>query len=135
MVDNQQTLRQRKHLAVRIVLSVLILFILFLACYQPSSLDGIYYDPAIACDHGFWMFKDGKIFAGCEAEETNFCGTYFKSANQWLSGNNPTNQMIIKPSLFGIEMTGQSWKGGRKFILRDCFSWCYDCKEWIENHL
>ncbi len=80
------------------------------------------------------MFKDGKIFVGCESEETNFCSTYFKSENQWLSGNNPTNQMIIKPSLFGIKVTGPGGKGGSKFFLRDRFSWSYDCKEWIEKH-
>jgi hypothetical protein len=134
MLDGEQTFWQRKRLVIRIALSFVILFIVFAVYYQPSSPDGIYYDPDLACGHGCWIFKDGKIFVRCDDEVPQASGIYSKSGKNWISANNPTNFVIFKPSLFGLNVVGSQYQHGQTFWPRNCFSWVVDCKEWIQKH-
>jgi hypothetical protein len=134
MLDGEQTFWQRKRMAFRIVLFLVILLFVFLTCYQPSTPDGVYYDPDLACGHGCWIFKDGQIYTECEDHVPQAAGKYFKLGNQWVNNSNPTNEIVIKPFLLGIKLESPTLKNGHEFFVRDSFSWVFDCKEWVKKH-
>jgi hypothetical protein len=110
-------------------LSVLLFF------YRPSSPDGVYFDENMACEHGCWIFEKGDVSAQCDKGTPEKAGEYRKSGSQWFWGNNPTNRVTIKASIFGIQVTGSQFQSGQVFWPRDYFSWIINCKDWIKLHL
>ena len=113
---------QRKKFIVGVFLSVALLLVTFLFFYEPSSPEGIYFDKNIACRHGCWIFKGGNVSVQCDEGSPQNAGLYHKSGNQWLWGNNPTNVVLITPSLFGLKVIGAQFQGNHQFWPRDCFS-------------
>jgi hypothetical protein len=121
---------QRPILAALIFLTLLVGFVLL---YEPSTPDGIYYWPGLACGHGVWIFKDGTIYDQCIGESNpQKITTYIKSGNQWISKVADTTR--IKPSVFGITLYGSSFKNGHEFYFRDQYSWIIDCQDWLQSH-
>jgi len=135
MFSNLQNNLRRRGRGIGSVASAVLLLILYLFFYEPSTPDGIYYDPYIACEHGCWIFKDGEISIQCDKHPPKKAGTYHKIQNKWVSGDDPTNSAVIKPSLFGVNVIGSQFQKGHVFWLRDCFSWIFDFIDWIQLHV
>jgi hypothetical protein len=135
MLGDLQNYLRRKRLGIGITFSVFLLLFAFLFFYEPSTPDGVYYDENIACGHGCWIFKNGKVFVECEDHSPDGAGTYSKTENQWVWGNNATNATVIKPSLFGVKVICSQFQNGKQFWPRDCFSWVIDCRDWVGSHL
>jgi hypothetical protein len=119
----------RKKPKIMVVLALFLLALLFVVFYEPSSPDGVYYWPDLACSHGVWIFKNGKIYGQCIGENApSKIGSYIKSGNKWISESR--DNISMKPSMFGITLYGSSFKNGHQFFFRDQFSWVVDCKDW-----
>jgi hypothetical protein len=123
MFNRPNNFPRRKRRGILIASSVVALLTALLFIYEPSSPDGVYYDQYIACGHGCWIFKDGKISIQCDEEPPKNSGAYYKSGNQWAWGNNPTNMIFIKPSLFGVKVICKQFQRGQQFWPRDSLSW------------
>jgi hypothetical protein len=124
-------LRRRKQ-TIAIASSVIVLLVGFLYFYEPSSPEGIYYDPDLACGYGVWIFKDGKVFVQCDGETPRESGLYVKSGNRWTSVEK--NGAVFKPSILGIKVYDPFLHNGQSFWFRSKFSWIVDCKEWFQKH-
>jgi hypothetical protein len=138
MFDGQKSFWRRNNSSIWIAFSVIIFLALCVCFYEPSSPDGVYYDQYIACEHGCWIFKEGTIYIQCDKDPPKKTGTYYKSGNQWVWGNNPTNMLIIKPSLIGVKVICKQFETGQAFWPRDSLSWVIyvvDLKDSILSHL
>src|ERR1700688_617212 len=103
MVGGLKNHSRRKKLG--IISVAIVLGVLVVAFYQPSSPDGVYYDPYLACGHGCWKLKEGKIFTECDEEAYKFAGNFLKVNGEWIiQGKSGEVDAILKPSLFGLKV-------------------------------
>jgi hypothetical protein len=112
---------RKKRKVITIISLVIVLLIGFLYFYEPATPDGVYFDGKNARLPWFYILKEGKVSIKCNDEIIEEGGAYYKLANKWIWGNYPTNTAVIKPSLFGIKLTGSQFPNGQAFLLRDCF--------------
>jgi hypothetical protein len=133
MLGGRKGFWRSKRRGILIASSVIVLLTAFLLFYEPSSPDGTYYWPELACGHGVCIFKDGKIYTQCPDEKVpEEVGAYIKSGNKWLSfpqNGNGQNGIFIKPTVLGIKMYGLSSNKSFNFYFRDQFSWVIYCEE------
>ncbi len=118
---------KRSAIAVGFLLSASL--VLFFTFYQPSTPDGIYYDSGLACTHGCWILKGGKIYVQCDNEAPRASGSYAKSGQAWVSETDPKSPIIFQPGLLGLKVVGTRFQHGRAFWPRDSFSWFYGAKK------
>ena len=104
-------------------------------CYEPASPDGVYYDDCIACGQGCWILKKHEVSIQCDGEKIQMVSTYYQSGNRWFMGNTPTNQCLLKPSLWGLQVIGPTFTRGQVFWPRDGFAWTVHLNEWLPSHL
>jgi hypothetical protein len=138
MLDGQKSFWRRNNSGIWIAFSVIIFLALCVCFYEPASPDGIYYDQNIGGEHGCWIFKDGTIYITCDVHPPEKTGVYYKNGNQWVSGTNPANMFIIKPSLFGVKVICKQFQKGQEFWPRNSLSWVIyvvDLKDSILSHL
>jgi hypothetical protein len=130
-----QNYLSRKRPAIAIVSLITFLLAGFLYRYEPSSPAGVYYDPDIACGHGCWIFKDGKVYIQCDEEPPEYSYVYLKLNGQWvLQGINGESRGILKASLFGLKLISPQIQHGETYWARDGLSWVIVCKKWIGSH-
>jgi hypothetical protein len=127
---------RRKRRIIWIAFSILLLLLAVLFFYEPSTPEGIYYDPNVASEYAYWIFgKDGKVFL--QTERTyEYAGVITKVGNEWVGneGTNGVGREVFKPKLLGLVVYNSQLEGGHVFWFRKRFAWIIDCKEWLQQH-
>jgi len=134
MLAGKKVFWRRKTARFLLAIFALSLVALMCWCYEPASPDGVYYDADIACGQGCWILKNHEVFIQCDGEKPQLISTYYQAGNRWLMGNNPTNQILLKPSLWGLQVIGPAFTRGQVFWPRDRFAWTVNLKEWLQSH-
>ena len=142
MLGSQTNFWRRKNSGIWISLSAMILALLCVCLYEPSSPDGVYYAHEYADHYGFCVFKDGTVFNKYDTRILEEVGTYSKSGDRWEMKGHTEKQWFLQPTFWGIIVIDPQNHNADEIYTRECFSWAaksvywlIDCKEWIQQHI
>lgn len=106
-------------LALILVPSTLLLLCVSIHIYFRNHIEGVYYDPYMACDCSY-VFKDGKIFMDTDAGR-DALGTFKRVGTRWVCPGLPsskTGKEYLESSLIGVTWFDKGFESGEHFLPR-----------------